>query len=186
VTRLLYLVRHGEAPDDDGLSDAGRRQADLVGRRLRDVPLGAIHHGPLPRAAVTAALIAGHLPDVPVSESELAGDYPPAPPPDGAPVTFTPAELAEGSALAERALRRFALSDGPDELVVTHSFLVAWFVRHALDAPPARWLGLNSAHGALTVIRYRADRPPALVVFNDQSHLPEPLRWTGFPAELRL
>jgi broad specificity phosphatase PhoE len=221
VTRLLYLVRHGEARDDvgpdngglddggrddggrddggrddggrddgglggGGLSDAGRRQADLVGQRLRDVPLGAIRHGPLPRAAATAAVIAGHLPGVPLRESELVGDYPPAPPPEGSPVTFSRAELARGAALAEAALRRFAVSDGPDELIVTHSFLIAWFVRHALDAPPARWLGLNSGNGALTVIRYRPDRPPALVVFNDMSHLPEPLRWNGFPPDLRL
>lgn len=186
MTRRLYLVRHGEAPDDGQLSDAGRQQAELVGQRLRAVPLAAIHHGPLPRAAATAALIAGHAPGVPTIESDLAGDYPPAPPPNGAPVTFTPAELAEKSALAEAALRRFAVSEGPDELIVTHSFLIAWFVRHALDAPPARWLGLNSGNGALTVIRYRPGRPPALVLFNDMSHLPEPLRWTGFPADLRL
>jgi len=26
---------------------------------------------------------------------------------------------------------------------------------------------------------------PSIVLYNDQSHLPEVLRWTGFPPELR-
>jgi len=48
ATRFLYLARHGQAlPDESGLTDAGRRQATLLGERLRDVPLSAVHHGPL-------------------------------------------------------------------------------------------------------------------------------------------
>lgn len=72
------------------------------------------------------------------------------------------------------------------ELIITHSFLIAWFVRHALDAPDARWLGLNAANCALTVILYRPHRPPTLMLFNDTSHLPPGLRWTGFPPELHI
>ncbi|MFG3699729.1 histidine phosphatase family protein [Micromonospora sp. NPDC047620] len=41
-------------------------------------------------------------------------------------------------------------------MVVTHTFLIAWFVRHALDAPERRWLGFNAHNGGLTVIRYRS------------------------------
>jgi hypothetical protein len=68
---------------------------------------------------------------------------------------------------------------------VTHGFQVGWFVRDALDAPDWRWLGLNAQNAALTVIRYQAGRPAALVSFNDAAHLTEPLRWTGFPDDLR-
>jgi len=39
ATRYLYLVRHAEAlPDESGLTERGRRQAVLLGRRLRHVP----------------------------------------------------------------------------------------------------------------------------------------------------
>lgn len=70
MTHFLYLVRHGEAvPHDGPLSPAGEQQVRLTGRRLKDVPLSAIHHGPLPRAAQTASLIAACLPGVPVSAS---------------------------------------------------------------------------------------------------------------------
>ena len=58
-------------------------------------------------------------------------------------------------------------------------------MRHALDAPPSRWLGLNSGNAALTVIEYRPALPPTLVLFNDMSHLPADLRWTGFPEAVR-
>ena len=194
MTRLLYLARHGETVDDGDLSEAGRWQASLLGERLREVPFTAVHHSPLPRAAQTARLVADHLPGVPTRESELLGDYPP-PVPDRSALPdayrdfldgFSAAELAEGDRLAAAALDRYARpGDDGAELVVTHNFLVAWFVRHALDAPDWRWMGLNQCNAGLTVIRYRADRPPALMMFNDMSHLPPDLRWTGYPPELR-
>jgi probable phosphoglycerate mutase len=97
-------------------------------------------------------------------------------------------EYAEGAKLAAAAIEQHAHPAAADchELIVTHSFLVAWFVRHALDAPDWRWLGLNAANCALTVILYRAARPATLISFNDMSHLPPELRWTGFPPELQV
>jgi broad specificity phosphatase PhoE len=77
MTHFLYLVRHGEAAPHDGpLSPAREQQARLTGRRLKDVPLSAIHHGPLPRAAQTASLIAACIPDVPVSVPPPSGQLP--------------------------------------------------------------------------------------------------------------
>lgn len=195
--RLLYLARHADAEGDGDaatLSEAGRRQAGLLGARLTGVPFGAVWHGPLPRAAQTARLVGAHLPGVPLCPDETVGDHPPsAPDPAGLPPAyaaflegFSAAELTRGPRLAAAAIARFTRPDGPPDLIVTHAFLVAWFVLHALDAPPGRWLGLNPANAALTAIRYRADRPPALHLFNDLTHLPPDLHWTGFPAALRL
>jgi serine/threonine-protein phosphatase PGAM5 len=192
--RFLHLARHGDAAEDGDLSAAGREQATLLGRRLARLPIAAVHHGPLPRAARTAALVATHLPGVPVNAAEEVGDYvPPVPDPATLPAPYAafldgvpPAGYARGADLAAAAIARHARPHGgAHELIVTHSFLVAWFVRHALGAPEARWLGLNAANAGLTTILYRTDRPPALVAFNDLSHLPERLRWTGFPPELR-
>ena len=74
-TRYLYLVRHGEAlPDESGLSENGRRQAFLLGRRLGNRPISVVRHGPLPRAAQTARLIGDHLDGAAVIASESAGD----------------------------------------------------------------------------------------------------------------
>jgi hypothetical protein len=55
-------------------------------------------------------------------------------------------------------------------LVVTHAFVIGWFVRSALDAPIWQWIGLSSANTGLSVIRYAANGA-ALVTFNDTGHL---------------
>lgn len=198
MTRFLYLVRHGVAEPHDGpLSAAGQQQARLTGQRLASVPFSAVYHGPLPRAAQTASLIAESLPGVPVRGCDLAGDYlPSAPDPDGLPPSFasflagfSAAERAEGAKLAAAALERFA-RPGEDlidtyELVVTHNLLIGWLVSQALDAPPWRWMGVNQMNCAVSIIGYLPGPPAALISFNDAGHLPPRLRWTGFPATLR-
>ncbi|MFD8011954.1 histidine phosphatase family protein [Streptomyces sp. NPDC058955] len=198
ATRYLYLTRHGEAtPDETALTETGRRQAALLGERLRGAPLTAIHHGPLARAAETARLVGERLDGVPVRVAEAAGDYVPHQPSrDELPAAgadamlgfleqFPAEERARGAELAAEAVARFTgpvAGDEPvHELVVTHNFLVGWLVRAALDAPEWRWMGLNHANAALTVIRYAPGRPPALLLYNDTGHLPTPLRWTGLP-----
>ncbi|MET9515648.1 histidine phosphatase family protein [Streptomyces sp. NPDC002994] len=203
ATRYLYLARHGEAsPDERALTENGRRQAVLLGERLRKTPLSAIHHGPLPRAAQTARLIGEQLVGVPLHQSEPAGDYIPylprkqELPPDSADrmltflAQFPEGERERGPALAREALATFA---GPveggeprHELVVTHNFLIGWLVRAAHDAPRWRWMGLNHGNAALTVIRYAPGRPSSVLVHNDMRHLPAELRWTGFPRELHI
>lgn len=188
--RTLYLARHGAAAGEGDLTEAGHEQARLLGRRLAEVPLTAVWHSPLPRAEQTVAELG--LP-APASASALLGDHLPSRP--------AAAELAPGFAPAAlefvagfgdgpagvpgRAVEEFSQPVARADLLVTHSQVVAWFVRDALGAPEARWLGLNAANAALTVIQYRAGHPPALVMFNDQSHLPAALRWTGFAEERR-
>ncbi|NES16708.1 MULTISPECIES: histidine phosphatase family protein [Micromonospora] len=202
ASRLLFLARHGEQDRADeespavGLSERGRRQATLLGERLRDARIDAVHHGPLPRAAETAALVAAALPGVPVHVSDDVGDHlPHDTDPAGLPpayadllAAYDAAERAEGPRRTAAAVDRFATApaDGDvRELVVTHSFLIAWLVRHALDAPDRRWLGLNPHNAGLTVIRYSSGRPPSLIAVNDVAHLPPELRGTGLPADYR-
>jgi probable phosphoglycerate mutase len=200
ATRYLYLARHGEASADESrLTDAGRRQATLLGRRLRDVPLTAVHHGPLPRAEETARLITDELEGLTPRVAESAGDYVPHIPerdelPAGSADFYldllagaTDEERRRGPGLARQALRRFtgAVTDGTrdrHELVVTHNFLIAWLVRDALHAPKWRWLGLDHGNAALTVIRYAPGRAASVLVTNDMRHLPAELCWTGFPS----
>ncbi|MEI5102728.1 histidine phosphatase family protein [Streptomyces sp. PmtG] len=203
AARYLYLTRRGEASSDESeLTDAGRRQAVLLAERLRGVPLAAIHHGPLPRAEQTAGLVGERFDGVPVRPSAAVGDYIPYLPAReelpraGADAwlsflgQFTAEEREQGAGLAAAAPADFTGAVVGDEprhaLVVTHNFVAGWLVRAALDAPKWRWLGINHAHAALTVIRYAPGRPPAVLLFNDTGHLPAELRWTGFPRELHV
>jgi len=201
--RYLYIVRHGEAnADESELTENGRRQATLLGKRLRSAPITVAHHGPLPRAMQTANLIVEQLDGVELKVSEVAGDYVPYVPPrdelppDCADVLvnfldqFTAEEREQGAALAHQALEQFT---GPapgeqerHELLVTHNFLVGWLVSQALDAPPWRWLGLNHGNAALSVIRYRPGWPSSVLVFNDTRHLPAELRRPGFPDDAQM
>ncbi|MEV0404544.1 histidine phosphatase family protein [Actinoallomurus sp. NPDC050550] len=202
TTRVLYLARHGAADAFGKLTDIGRRQADLLGERLARVPVDAVWHSPLPRAEASAYELARHLPNVPVTEAaELVDHVPYVPSAAETPASwagffdgYDDTEAASGQRLAEALVGRFAkVPDAsakrtrPDthEVLVTHAYPIAWLVRHALDAPQSRWLGLNSANTALTVIEYRNGLPPTIVMFNDMSHLPTDLRWTGFPERIR-
>jgi serine/threonine-protein phosphatase PGAM5 len=183
----LYLVRHGEqdpgtnhAPDG-GLSPLGRDQADRLGRRLRRVPFAAVHHSPLARAAQTAAIVAGHLPAVPVHECDHVADRTPVPSRrDGYPrrwhpwLDAVPDDERDDDAVALRAAVAHFGVTGPEdryELLVTHTFVIGWFVRHVLDAPEWRWLGLNHDNCGLTIVQWESGRPPTLVSYNDTGHL---------------
>ncbi|GAA1660226.1 histidine phosphatase family protein [Glycomyces endophyticus] len=187
ATRHLYLVRHGEADPFGELTDTGRHQAALLADRLAALPIDAVLHSPLSRAAASAAIIADRL-GVPAEEAaELVDHVPHVPDPmlpewagffDG----FDRAEAAAGARLAAALTERFA---GPaatevHEVLVTHAYQVAWMLRHALDAPPERWLGLNSGNTGLTAIDFPSGGAPRVILFNDMGHLPEALRWTGF------
>ena len=198
--RHLYLARHGEADAFGELTETGRRQARLLGDRLARVRVDAVWHSPLPRAVASAHELARQLPGVPVAQAaELVDHVPHVPARHEMPASrsgffdgYDEAEAAAGRRTADALVARFttvpdatARSGDTHEVVVTHAYQIAWLVRHALDAPDARWLGLNSANAALTIIEYRSDLPPTLVTFNDMSHLPADLRWTGFPTTAR-
>ncbi|GGJ99997.1 phosphoglycerate mutase [Pilimelia anulata] len=184
----LYLVRHGEQDPaahtpDGGLSHAGRIQADRVGRRLRTLPFTAIHHSPLVRAARTADIVGGYLPHVPRHACHLVTDRTPTPSVgqrgryprrwhdwlDGVPDD----ERDEDAIALQAAVERLGVAgdDERHELLITHNFVIGWFVRHVLDAPVWRWLGLNQANCAITIVRWDTNRPPTLVSFNDTGHL---------------
>ena len=201
ATRHLYLARHGVADAFGELTETGHRQAHLLGQRLANAPIDVIWHSPLPRAVASAQELAQHLPNVPVIEApELADHVPYVPPPDETPSSwlgffdgYDDAEAENGQQLAASLVARFggivaAASQEPSdthEVLITHAYPIAWLLRHALDAPPTRWLGLDSANAALTVIEHRKGLSPNLVMFNEMSHLPADLRWTGLPGPAR-
>lgn len=64
----FYLIRHGETEwnqkgiyqgwTDIPLSEMGKKQADLLGKRFRKIPLDAIYVSPLQRAIQTAEAVA--------------------------------------------------------------------------------------------------------------------------------
>ncbi|MFT3798634.1 histidine phosphatase family protein [Microbacterium sp.] len=197
MTHYLYLVRHGEHLDaehglEDGpLSPRGRRQAARLADRLSGVPLDAVWHSPLERAAETARAVAERLPSVTPEPSALLFDcIPTGMLPDTPAVyepffgSYTAAEIEAGRAQLDDAVAEFLVRKGDThELLITHNFVIAWFVREVLDAPEWRWMTISQAHCGLTVLGQRPGRPWTLVAHNDLAHLPMELR-TGLPESL--
>jgi serine/threonine-protein phosphatase PGAM5 len=191
VTHYIYLVRHGEHQDaehglaDGPLSAKGRRQAALLADRLSGVPLSAVWHSPLERAAETARAVADRLPSVSPQPSALLFDcYPTGMTPE-TPTVFqsffgavTEAEIEAGRAQMDDAVNAFLVRQQGEvhELIITHNFVIGWFVREVLEAPDWRWMTLNQAHCGLTVIAQKQGRPWTLVSHNDLAHLPFELR----------
>ncbi|HWT32223.1 MAG TPA: histidine phosphatase family protein [Microbacterium sp.] len=195
MTHYIYLVRHGEHQDaehglaDGHLSARGRRQAELLADRLSGVPLDAVWHSPLERAAQTAHAVAERLPSIEPQASALLFDCVPTGMTPETPAVFesffgsvTDAEIEAGTAQMADATSEFLVRKPGDvhELLITHNFVIGWFVREVLGAPDWRWMTLNQAHCGLTIISQRQGRPWSLVTHNDLAHLPFELR-TGLP-----
>ena len=202
ANRLLYLARHGEYeathgadPEDGELTEIGRQQSELLGRRLEGMPFSAVHHSPLRRAVQTAQIVAEHLPGVPLLASELLEECIPAVP-DRQWLTLSQAEffahlsaqvVAAGPGQAAAAIQAHAGAVTVDrrELVISHGNLINWFVAQALEAPDHAWLRTLHYSCALTVIMYSPDRT-RLISYNDIGHLPSSMRGTDYPMEARI
>lgn len=200
MSRYLYLVRHGEQVDaefglpEGPLSEKGLQQAQLVARRLRDAPFDAAYTSPLQRAVETAEAITTELGREAATQSALLMDCVPGGVTPDMPAAFegffggfTPEELAAGEAQMSDAIAEWFARSSEDrhELLITHNFVIAWFVREALGAEAWRWIGLNQANAGLTIIRVRTAKPPVLITHNDVGHLPRNLR-TGLPQDLAI
>lgn len=200
MTHYIYLVRHGEQQDaehgvEDGpLSSRGRRQAGALADRLSGIPFDAVWHSPLQRTSETARLIAERMPAIAPQPHALLFDCVPTGMTEETPAAYEPFfgavtddQIEAGRAQMADAMGEFLVrkQDDVHELLITHNFVIAWFVREVLDAPEWRWMTLNQAHGGLTVIAQKPGRPWTLVTHNDVAHLPVELR-TGMPEELEV
>lgn len=179
----LHLVRHAEPGEHHALSDRGHVQAGLVGRRLSGLGITAVYCGPSARTSQTAGHVAAAVPVARLQESVMLDDLTPTPAP-GEEHSYPqrlrvwlegvdPAERDPGGVRLTQAFEHFAAASEPGPVVlVTHAFVIGWFVRTAIEAPAHRWMELFPEHASLTTIAVRGDdRPPALVRFNDTGHL---------------
>jgi probable phosphoglycerate mutase len=195
MSHFIYLVRHGEQQDaehgmpDGPLSARGARQAKLVADRLSGVPFTGAWHSPLQRAEETAKIMTASMPSLDAQPSALLFDCIPSGPTPDMPHAFEPffgsvtrQEIEAGEAQMADAVAEWLTPAREDrhDLLITHNFVIAWFVREVFSAPAWRWMGLNQANCGLTIIRVRSAKPPVLITHNDLGHLPAELR-TGLP-----
>ncbi len=195
MSHFIYLVRHGEQQDaehgitDGPLSGRGTRQAKRVADRLSGVPFTGAWHSPLQRAEETATIMTASMPSLDSKPSALLLDCIPSGPTPDMPHAFEPffggvsrEQIEAGRAQMADAVSEWLTPGREDrhDLLITHNFVIAWFVREVFNAPDWRWMGLNQANCGLTIIRVRSAKPPVLITHNDLGHLPAELR-TGLP-----
>ncbi len=198
MSQYIYLVRHGEQQDaqhgmgDGPLSARGRRQAEFLAERIGGLPLTSASHSPLQRASETARIIGDRMPSIVSQPSALLMDCVPTGPTDEMPSAYVPffgsvteAEIDAGGAQMADAVAEFLAPRKGDrhDLLITHNFVIAWFVREVVGAPAWRWMTLDQAHCGLTIIQRKPGRPWTLLTHNDLGHLPMELR-TGLPDPL--
>ncbi|RNF86946.1 bifunctional RNase H/acid phosphatase, partial [Streptomyces botrytidirepellens] len=201
----FVLLRHGETPltpekrfsgsggTDPGLSDIGRRQAELVAASLAARgTIQAIVSSPLKRCRETADAVAARLGlDVRVDEGLRETDF-------GAWEGLTFAEVRDrhpddldawlassktaptggGESFAAVA-RRVALSRdkliaryaGRTVLLVTHVTPIKTLTRLALGAPPESLFRMELSAASLSAVAYYGDGNASLRLLNDTSHL---------------
>jgi broad specificity phosphatase PhoE len=196
MSHYLYFVRHGEQQDaeyglpDGKLSARGTRQAEAIANRLSGVPFTGAWHSPLERAADTARILTRRMPSLESKPSALLMDCVPSGPTPEMPHAFeaffgsvTQEEIEAGEAQMTDAVAEWLTptQDERHDLLITHNFVIAWFVRETFGAESWRWMGINQANCGLTIIRVRSAKPPVLITHNDLGHLPAELR-TGLPT----
>ncbi len=171
-----------ESPQYGSLTALGRRQALRTAKRLAELPIDAIYHSDLPRAAETARIIAKRLPKLPLYSKRCLREATLAMPKSwskGHRISKAEQarERARIRAMIESFFRPNRKQTDRHELLVTHGNLIRYLVRRVLHDPVQKWPWLGTLQCSLTILLIRL--PPAkscLISFNDVGHLPKSMQ----------
>jgi serine/threonine-protein phosphatase PGAM5 len=187
--RKIYMIRHGQyvvdavAPDDlgGGLTDLGRRQAELVAQRFSAMPVDVIFHSGLRRAHETAEIVASRLPGIELRESALLRECIPCIPLglEGIFTHLSPEQLDQNAQQARAAYdTHFTPSADIDchDLLICHGNIIRYFMLRALMAPVELWANAMTYNCGVSEVWMNDHGRASLVSHNDCGHLPTDLR----------
>jgi len=205
MTTRVYLVRHGAteltAEDrfagaiDVRLSDEGREQARLLGKRLADDPINVAFASPMIRTLDTAGLIVEPhgIPVTPIDgireiahgrwerktrrevEEEFPAEYARY---ETDPYSFAPTEGESGLQVTARALPALLkiVEENAEKriLVVSHKATIRLLLSSLLGFDPRKYRDrLDQSPCALNILDFKDVTSPRLTLFNDTSHYTE-------------
>lgn len=187
--RIIYLVRHGQAayaetePKDvhGYLTDLGRQQAHLAAKRLAQLPITAIYHSDLKRAAETAKLIGEQLPHVPLHATALLRECIPCIParPMARAASLSPAKLQESQQRVEQVFAYYftaAKNEEAYDILVCHGNILRYLICRALQVPPQNWINADIHNCGISEVLIETDGRTMLISHNDTGHLPYTMR----------
>ncbi|KAF7992006.1 hypothetical protein HCN44_010826 [Aphidius gifuensis] len=185
ATRHLILVRHGQynlqgtTDSERVLTELGRQQADMTGKRLAElaIPFTTIVRSTMARAQETSKIIEKSLGNIPVEDDSLIIEGAPIPPEP--PIGNWRAEkyYYQDGARIEAAFRKYFYRADPSqekdsyELLVCHGNVIRYFVCRALQFPPEGWLRLSINNGSITWITIRPSGRVSLRVYGESGHM---------------
>ena len=188
ATRTIILVRHGQYhPAKDGelerLTTLGRKQAALVGKRLRENKIDRIVHSTMPRAVETAAIIKKQLAygDEFASCDTLRECTPGWPEHLRKKFGYTDVKkLNSAQAQLDKAFKKYFKRPRKDsvEVLVCHGNVIRYLVCKSLGIETLKWREMDILQGAISVIKIssKGTNRSILLSHNDVGHIPKTLR----------
>lgn len=203
--RIIVLVRHGQYNDkgqDDSeryLTDLGREQADLTGKRLAEMYKHyqskmaldenenqlklnvSFIQSTMSRATETAQIILKHFPGTTATNCDLIREGAPCEPiPAISPLLWNPSPQAffEDGARIEAGFRKHIHRAEPDqkndslEIIVCHANVIRYFVCRALQLPPEAWLRFSLHNGSFTVMSIQPNGRVSVSILGEAGHFP--------------
>ncbi|PAV58428.1 hypothetical protein WR25_12374 isoform B [Diploscapter pachys] len=184
ATRNIILIRHGQYQinsPDKFLTQLGREQAELVGKRLATsgIKFDEVVMSTMNRATETAKIILQQLPKEQKSLScSLLEEGPPYPPvPDVSHWKPPASEFFVDGARIESAFRKHIHRAAPEqkedsyEVLVCHANVIRYFICRALQFPPEGWLRMSLGNCSITLLMVRPSGRVSLRSLGDVGHL---------------
>lgn len=188
VRRHILLIRHGQyvyAKEDIDrvLTELGRHQAVLTGKRLKDlhVPIPRVITSTMTRACETSEIIVRELGGkVPIEKFDIFREGRPCvPEPLGSRhVASYQRDVAKEGPRIDKAFESVFYRPPPSqtqdtwEVVVGHANVVRYFTMRALQLPPEAWLRLSLANCGIIWLTIRHNGHVSLKAFGDHGHIP--------------
>lgn len=207
MNTTVYFVRHGTTDNNVGgrfqgksdipLGETGLRQADCLGERFASVALDAVYTSPLMRARQTADGICARLSLAPITwdglreidggvlegrtNHENTRDYPAVMHAfRNDPARFWPPEGENARQVHERVTQAvhqiIKERAGKTIAVVSHGFALLSYLG-CLDTPFDALKPQIVANASVSCVRYNENGGHEIVLYNDQSHLPEEIQF---------
>jgi serine/threonine-protein phosphatase PGAM5 len=185
ATRTIILVRHGQyhhATDKEleRLTTLGRKQAKLVGKRLKENKIDRMVVSTMPRAQETAQIIRSEIGYRKAFEScdTLRECTPGFPKHLRKKAGYTDTKkLAKAQAQLNKAFAKYFKAPRKDtlEVIVCHGNVIRYLVCKVLGIDPLVWRQMDIKQCAISVVEVRSKgtNRKLLVSHNDMGHIPK-------------